>query len=227
MGDKIQQTGPYQDTPFVFPEWTNIIPKIGAPLGLIAAVSVIAGVWYWFSPKFTDSGYAPVQPVPYSHKLHAGELGIDCRYCHVAVEDGPHASVPATQVCMNCHSQIKTDSEELAPVRQSWESDLPIPWKRIHKVPDYAFFDHSRHVNRNVGCVSCHGRIDQMEVVYQQEPLAMGWCLECHREPEKHLRPDEHITDMDYAPSDQLAIGNQIKADKNINPPQDCSGCHR
>ena len=227
MSDKANKNDPYQDQPYVFPEWTNMVPKVVAPISLIGVVIVIASVWYWFSPKFTDVGYAPVQPVPYSHKLHAGDLGIDCMYCHVGVDKGPIAQVPPTQVCMNCHTTIKTDSAKLAAVRQSWETDMPIPWVRVHKAPDYAFFDHSRHVTRGVGCESCHGRIDKMEVVYQDQPLNMAWCLECHRTPEEHLRPVEEVTTMGYVATDQIAVGTKLKKDNSINPPQDCSGCHR
>lgn len=216
-------------TPFVFPKWTNNVPLILVIVLHVGAIAAIWGVWYWFSPKFTDVGYQPRQPVPYSHKLHVGELGMDCRYCHVAVDKGPHASVPPTQVCMNCHSMVATDKPSLEPVRDSWESGLSVPWVKIHKIPDYAFFDHSRHVSRNVGCESCHGRIDQMVVVGQEHPLSMGWCLECHRNPEEHLRPLEEITTMGYEPpgGDQVSAGLAIKEANNINPPQDCSGCHR
>lgn len=214
---------------YLFPAWTN---KIGP--ALVASIFVLGGVltlvvWYYFSPKHTDVGYAPVQPVPYSHKLHAGDLGIDCRYCHASVEKSAHATVPPTQTCMNCHTVIKPKSERLAPVRASWESGLPIPWVRIHKVPDYAYFDHSRHVARGVGCVSCHGRVDQMEVVRQMEPLSMGWCLDCHRDPAQHLRPKEAVTQMDWkAPNDDpVAFGHELIKQNNIHPPTDCSGCHR
>lgn len=227
MSDQVNKNDPYQSKPYLFPRWSNLVPMVLAPALLIGAIGAVAGVWYWFSPKFTDVGYAPVQPVPYSHKLHAGDLGIDCTYCHVGVDKGPIAQVPPTQVCMNCHAQVKADSPKLAPVRQSWETDLPIPWVRIHKVADYAYFDHSRHVNRGVGCVSCHGRIDQMDVVYQDQPLNMAWCMECHRAPEEHLRPLDSVTKMDYAVDDQVAVGMQLKEEYQINPPQDCSGCHR
>jgi len=196
-----------------------------APLGLIGVVGAIS---YWFSPSFTDVGYQPLQPVPFSHALHAGELDMDCRYCHSSVEKGASAAVPPTQTCMNCHSWIKTDSEVLAPVRDSWESGNPVPWTRVHMLPDYAYFDHSIHVAVGVGCKSCHGRIDQMEVVYQHEPLSMGWCLDCHRNPEPHLRPLDEVTNMEYDPE---TAGYDPKSDpertRALNPPLHCSGCHR
>ncbi|MCA9543616.1 MAG: cytochrome c3 family protein, partial [Myxococcales bacterium] len=164
-----------------------------------------------------------------SHKLHAGELGMDCRYCHTGVEDTAHARIPPTQTCMNCHTQILTESPNLAPVRESWAKDTPVEWVRIHKIPDYAYFDHSAHISVGVGCESCHGRIDQMVEVRQVKPLSMGWCLECHNAPEQHLRPVSEVTTMGYEPEggDQLALGKKLAEEKNVNPPIHCSGCHR
>ena len=210
----------------LFPKWTNKIPPLIAAGLPFALTAVVFAFWYWGSPKFTDAGYAPVQPVPYSHKKHAGDLGLDCLYCHGPAEKGPHATVPATQVCMNCHSFVKTDSALLEPVRHSWEKDTPVEWVRIHKIPDFAYFPHNSHVTAGVGCVDCHGRIDQMPVVTQQEPLSMGWCLDCHRDPAPHLRPPALVTKMDYTPTpeDQRLVAERVKT---LNPPQHCSGCHR
>lgn len=211
----------------LFPKWTNNIPPLlGAGLPFVLT-GVVFAIWYWASPKFTDAGYAPVQPVPYSHKLHAGQLGLDCMYCHAPAEKGPHATVPATQVCMNCHAFVKTDSELLKPVRHSWEKDVPVEWVRIHKIPDFASFPHNPHLSAGVGCVECHGRVDQMPVVAQQEPLSMSWCLECHRDPAPHLRPESTpVTKMDYvqSPEDQKWAAERAKS---LNPPMHCSGCHR
>ncbi|MFN3198916.1 MAG: cytochrome c3 family protein [Bradymonadia bacterium] len=214
---------------FVFPSWHNKVPAIMTVAGGLGTVMIIAAVWYYFSPKYTDVGYMPKQPVPYSHKLHAGSLGIDCRYCHTGVEKSAHAGVPPTQTCMNCHGQIKTESPKLLPVRESFASGKPIPWVRVHKTPDYAYFQHNAHIAAGVGCESCHGRIDQMIEVRQDQPLNMGWCLECHRAPENHLRPPEMVTVMGYEPEggDQLAVGTKLKEENNINPPLHCSGCHR
>lgn len=203
------------------------------PLYLAAALAVLggvatAGVWYFFSPKFTDVGYQPKQPVDYSHELHAGQLAIDCRYCHAQVEVSAVASVPPTQVCMNCHQLVKRDSPLLAALRQSVATGQPVPWVRIHNVPDYAYFDHSVHVGAGVGCVSCHGRIDQMAHVSQVEPLSMGWCLECHRHPDNFLRPQGEITNMAWKPAkDQVAFAAQLKEELRLEPPEDCSACHR
>lgn len=214
---------------YVFPAWTNKIA-----VGVLAGVTILGAlltfvVWYYFSPKHTDVGYQPHQPVPYSHKLHAGDMGIDCRYCHIGVERSAHATVPATQTCMNCHTQVRKDSPKLAKIRESYATNKPMEWVKVHKVADYAYFDHSRHVNKGVACVSCHGRVDQMEEVRQVQPLSMGWCLECHRNPEANIRPKELITKMDWtAPNDDpVALGRQLVEQYNINPPTDCSGCHR
>jgi hypothetical protein len=180
------------------------------------------------SPKFTDSGYAPVQPVPYSHKLHAGDLGMDCRYCHNTVEVGAQAAVPPTQTCMNCHGVVLQDDPRLAPIRASAASDRPVPWVRVHMLPDYVYFDHSAHVGAGVGCRECHGRVDQMKIVQQVEPLSMSWCLDCHRDPKPKLRPRHEVTNMRWQASE---AGYDPDADTTrnrvVNPPLHCSGCHR
>jgi menaquinone reductase, multiheme cytochrome c subunit len=212
----------------IFPKWTNEIPKVAPPvLGLLTAFGVFV-VWFWFSPWHTDVGYQPHQPIAYSHKLHAGDLGMDCRYCHNIVEESKHAGVPPTATCMNCHAYVRTDSPLLAPLRKSWTDGTPIPWVRIHKAPDYAYFDHSAHVNAGVGCVSCHGRVDRMEVVAQREALTMSWCLDCHRNPEPHLRPLDQVTSMDWAPlEDPTIAGRRLREIHGIDPSTDCTTCHR
>jgi len=191
-------------------------------------VSAIGFFWYFGSPKFTDVGYRPKQPVPFSHKLHAGDLGMDCRYCHTQVEFSAHANIPPTQTCINCHKIIATDSEKLLPVRESWAEDKPINWVRVHELPDYAYFNHAVHINAGVGCVSCHGNVRAMPEITQSEPLSMSWCLDCHRDPDMNLRPASAITDMEWKPSDDhLKFVAQLKAEKNISPPTDCAACHR
>ena len=214
--------------PLIFPEWLDKLrPFIG--IGLAIAPAYLLGVLYYGgNPTTTDVGYMPDQPVPYDHSLHAGELGIDCRYCHNTVEQASHAAIPSTETCMNCHSSIHTESEKLAIVRESYATGEPIRWVRIHDLPDYAYFNHSAHVTRGVGCVSCHGRIDKMEVVYQEERLSMGWCLDCHRNPEPHLRPVSEVTNMAWVPpADDPDYGARLRAEHNINPSEDCSTCHR
>jgi hypothetical protein len=213
---------------FTFPKWTWVLrPGIAvAAVGGLVYASVV--IYLGFSPKATDVGYMPTQPVPYSHALHVGQLGMDCRYCHTGVEVAAAAAIPPTQTCMNCHSKVRANSEKLIPVRESYATGMPVPWIRVHDLPDYVYFDHSAHVRRGVGCVSCHGRIDTMEVVFQDKPLSMGWCLECHRSPEKHLRPVEFVTQLDWVPEeDQLALGTRLRETNNINPPTDCNTCHR
>ena len=144
----------------------------------------------------------PTQPVPFQHTIHVQQLGLDCRYCHSYVEVSSHSNVPNTQTCMNCHTQIKANSPKLQPVRDSWTSGKPVEWTRIHRLPDYVYFNHSAHVNRGVSCVSCHGQINEMNVVWEDKSLGMAWCLECHRAPENFLRPLSEITHLDWKPSD-------------------------
>jgi hypothetical protein len=212
----------------IFPKWLNWLALV-AGVGKVAAVVLAVGaVWYFGSPEYTDVGYRPHQPVEYSHKLHAGDLGIDCRYCHFSVESSPVAVVPPTQTCMNCHKVVKRDSEKLAVVRESAATGRPIRWVRVHELPDYAYFNHSVHVRAGVGCVSCHGRVDQMEEVMQAEPLSMSWCLDCHRNPAPHLRPTEEVFNMEWFPSrDHAEFAQRMIDEKRLEPPVDCSGCHR
>jgi len=212
----------------LFPRWTNKTPLYATIGFAFALVLIIFLFWYYASPKNTDVGYRPVQPVAYSHKLHAGDLGIDCRYCHWAVEKSPHANVPSTKTCMNCHTLIGTDNEKLLLVRESWATKEPIPWVRVHKLPDYAYFNHAAHVTAGVGCASCHGNVATMERVMQVKPLSMSWCLDCHRFPDKHLRPLSEITNMNWKPAaDHQQFVEKWKKEKSISPPVDCSGCHR
>ena len=212
----------------IFPRWTNKVPlavAAGAPLVL---GFVVFAVWYWFSPKFLDVGYMPEQPVPFSHRLHAGELDMDCRYCHNTVEEAAHAAIPPTETCMNCHANVATDSVALRPVRESFATGEPIEWVRVHMLPDYAYFDHSVHVAAGVGCSSCHGRIDQMDIVMQEEPLSMAWCMQCHRNPEPNLRPHDEVFNMEWdtetADYDPYADPERTR---EVNPPLHCGGCHR
>ncbi|MCJ7753163.1 MAG: cytochrome c3 family protein [Thermoanaerobaculales bacterium] len=213
---------------FIFPKWTWVLRPavaIGAVGGLIYATVVVA---FGFSPVATDVGYQPVQPVPYSHALHVGQLGMDCRYCHTGVENTAAATIPPTQTCMNCHKMVRASSEKLIPILESYSTGMPVEWIRVHDLPDYVYFNHSAHVRRGVGCISCHGRIDTMEVVTQVKPLSMGWCLECHRNPEPHLRPNEFVTQLDWVPmEDQAVLGRRLRETNNINPPTDCNTCHR
>ena len=213
---------------FVFPKWTNLARPAIATLGVLVPVYVTLLLAYGASPQTTAVGYQPVQPVPYSHALHAGELGINCRYCHTTVETAAHAAIPPTQTCMNCHAKIRATSPKLLPVRESYATGMPVPWVRVHDLPDFVYFNHSAHVRRGVGCVECHGRIDKMEVVTQVERLSMGWCLDCHRNPDRHLRPPEAVTQMDWvAPENPDVYGRRLREAANISPPTQCWTCHR
>ena len=205
----------------------NVIPTVVAVAIPVVGAAVVGAVWYWLSPSYTDVGYQPEQPVEFSHKLHAGALGLDCRYCHNTVEVAARAAIPPTATCMNCHKLVKAESEKLALVRESFETGAPIPWVRVHQLADYAYFDHSVHLAASVGCESCHGRIDQMEKVTLSQSLSMGWCLECHREPAPYLRPVGEITQMGYAASTNGFDRSKFSNGRDLAPPEHCSGCHR
>lgn len=212
----------------IFPEWANKLQTYAAVVSGLLVVGVVGFFWYYGSPEYTDAGYRPEQPVAYSHKLHAGDLGMDCRYCHSSMEESGSANVPATQTCMNCHKLILTESERLLPVRESLATGIPIRWVRVHNLPDYAYFNHSAHLAAGVGCSSCHGNVAEMNEVMQTVPLSMGWCLECHRRPGPHLRPQGQLTDTKWTPpEDQERFAEQVIREKGIDPLVDCSGCHR
>jgi hypothetical protein len=216
----------------IFPKSSDLILKVA---GLIVGVGALAGVGayaYYTYPTVIDTGYQPVQPVPYSHKLHAGQLGLDCFYCHSTVYKAAYAMIPATETCMNCHVKVKPDSPRLEPVRQSFKTGQPIPWVHIHILPDFVYFNHQAHVTVGVSCVSCHGRIDQEIEVHQEKPLNMAFCLECHKDPAPNIRPVALVTKLDWSPDpaqgkDARQIGEEIIAEKHLKPPTNCSGCHR
>ena len=210
----------------IFPPWANRLPYyllLGASAPPLVA---IVTVWYFFSPQFTDVGYQPRQPVAFSHTLHAGELNVDCRYCHAAVEVAAGASIPPTATCMKCHSLVARRSDALVAVLDSLESGEPIRWIRVHKLPDYAYFDHGAHVRVGVGCASCHGDVTRMEEVRQVKPLSMSWCLDCHRNPGPSLVPLDQVTRVE---PDRSSLGGAIGSSttRAVAPPTDCSGCHR
>lgn len=212
----------------IFPKWLNKLPLVlgvGVPAFLILAT---AFVWYYFSPKYTDAGYSPVQPVPFSHKLHAGDMQISCYYCHAQVEVSKVATVPPTRVCMNCHRVVGADKPTLDPLRASAKNDRPMRWVQVDALPGFAYFDHSAHIKAGVGCSTCHGDVASMERIRQVEPLSMHWCLDCHRNPVMALRPYDQITNTTWTPpADQAKVGAKLMAERHIAPPVDCSGCHR
>ena len=189
----------------LFPPWFDRLVRLLLAVGAAGAVFTLGLVLYAMSPVTTSVGYQPVQPVPYSHRLHAGELQIDCRYCHASVEVSAVANVPPTQTCMNCHRTVARTSELLQKVRDSAASGRPMRWVRVHKLPEYAYFDHHAHVRAGIGCVSCHGHVEEMDVVRQAQPLSMGWCLECHRDPQPQRRPLSEITNMAWKPARDAA----------------------
>ena len=216
---------------YTFPRWTNLALPAIIVAGTTAPLYFAIVVAYGFSPQATDVGYMPEQPIPFSHRVHAGELGLDCRYCHNTVEETQHAAIPPTQTCMNCHAQIHPQSENIQPLFESYETGMPIQWVRVHDLPQYSYFNHGAHVTRGVSCVECHGRVDTMDVVYQHETLSMGWCLDCHRNPDPHVRNPALVTQLEWGidMSDAEKIANSInwRETNNLNPSQDCSTCHR
>jgi hypothetical protein len=212
----------------IFSKSSDVYLRAAVLVVLAGGGGTLALALYLSHPQVRETGYAPLQPVEYSHKLHAGDLGMDCRYCHSTVEQAAYAAIPATEVCMNCHARVKADSPLLQMVRESYATGQPIPWVKVHRLPDYVYFNHQAHVAAGVGCVSCHGRVDQMMVVKQVEPLTMAWCLDCHRDPAPRLRPPDRVTDMKWHPDrDAAELGRQLMAANRIAPPVNCSGCHR
>ena len=207
-----------------------------AKVNLVLAVFLLAILGWAFgelngSSYITQQNVAREQPVPFSHAHHVGGLGLDCRYCHTSVETSSFANIPPTKTCMNCHSQIWSASPTLEPVRESFRTDQPIPWTRVHDLPDFVHFNHSIHVNKGIGCETCHGRVDLMALTWQHASLQMEWCLDCHRAPEKHLRPKDQIFTMGYAPAeDQAILGARLAKEYNIPSVRrlvSCNTCHR
>lgn len=252
----------------IFPKWTNLVVPfllLGAMAGLPYKLLLIG---LGANPTTVNVGYAPEQPIPYSHALHVGQLGLDCRYCHTTVDKAGFAAIPPLETCMNCHHAVKTDSPHIKEIHKRFYAEdpatkkpntlagQPMPWVKVHDLADYSYFNHSAHINKGVSCVSCHGRVDQMEVVYQAKPLSMGWCLKCHRDPAENIRPKEDVYDLNWgnkltsgqvdrlkaigfdkaavdgqlSDEDRLAIGKILVGKYKIRTPMemsDCSKCHR
>jgi cytochrome c7-like protein len=213
----------------IFHHSTNTLSKVS----IFGAVFFAAGV-VWLILQVNRSSYvtraheARSQPVPFSHAHHVGGLGVECRYCHTSVDRSAYAGIPPTKTCMNCHSQIWAQSPTLEPVRASLRTDTSIEWIKVHDLPDFAYFNHSAHVNKGVGCSTCHGRVDQMPLVWQEKSLQMEWCLECHRNPERFLRPKSEVYNIAYEPpANQLELGRTLVKDYNVKPQVTCSTCHR
>lgn len=225
----------------LFPKWVNALPTVLAFGGIGGATVTVAGVWYYATPAFFEVGYMPTQPGSgFNHQIHAGKLGLDCRYCHTKIEESPEANIPNVATCYGCHatgrvsSQIVSD-DKAAFIREAYEADASIEWRRIHKLPDYVRnFPHHVHLKAGVSCFSCHGQIMGMPVVYQAESLAMGWCLECHRAPEKHLVPPDQVTKLVWVENE---LGGRADGESSVDvealmaslrrdPPQNCGACH-
>jgi Cytochrome c3 len=217
--------------PQIFHRSTNTLSKVS----IFSFVFVVAALLVIFmiidrAGYATRKGVTLTQPIPFSHEHHAGGLGIDCRYCHTGVETSPTAGIPPTATCYNCHKLIWKDSAMLEPVRSSYKTNTPIHWTRIHDLPDFAYFDHSIHVNKGVGCVECHGRVDKMPLMRSVHAMQMRWCLECHRNPEPHLRPRDEVFNMKYEAEDQDVLGPRLAQEYHLRREIDltsCSTCHR
>jgi len=218
--------------PQIFPPSTNTISRF-----TIFGGAFFLAFFAWIGNTLNSSDYstqahiAHEQPVQFSHEHHVSGLGIDCRYCHTSVEESSYAGIPPTQTCMNCHSQIWANSPYLEPVRESWRTGKPIVWTRIHNLADFAYFNHSIHINKGVGCVTCHGRVDRMPLMLQEHSLLMKWCLDCHRQPERFIRPRDAVFRMDWEPpADQLTRGRQLIKEYHIRSVEEltsCDICHR
>jgi hypothetical protein len=215
--------------PQIFRRSANAIARVSI-FGSAFLVVALLGLGFATdrSAWVTNAGVAREQPIQFSHERHVGGNGIDCRYCHTSVEDSAFAGLPPTKTCMNCHSQIFANSPFLAPVRESFRTGDSIPWTRVHDLPDFVFFDHSIHVAKGVGCSTCHGRVDLMPLTWQESSLQMEWCLECHKRPERYVRPREAVFDTTYTPPrNQLELGRRLVAEYEIQRLTSCSICHR
>ncbi|WP_438015205.1 cytochrome c3 family protein [Sorangium sp. So ce315] len=213
----------------LFPPWSNSVYR-AALVGLVASAGgAVLGLMIYVRTPWKRYQFEPVdQPVQFDHRHHVQDDGIDCIYCHTTVTRSPTAGMPPTAKCMGCHSQIWNQSLMLEPVRRSWFSGTPIPWNRVTSVPDFVYFNHAIHVNKGVGCVSCHGRVDEMAAVYKVAPMTMGWCLQCHRLPEPHLRPLSAITDMRWDPGERRGeLGAQLAKEYGVRRLTHCTACHR
>jgi hypothetical protein len=215
--------------PQIFSRAANTVAPVSIAILVLLAVGGILTIMAIDRSEYvTEVGLAKVQPIQFSHKHHAGQLGIHCAYCHTSVETSSFAGIPPTHTCMSCHSQIWINSPTLEPVRESYRTSQSIEWIRVHDLPDFVYFNHSIHVNKGIGCASCHGRVDQMPQIYKAESLQMQWCLDCHRQPERHIRPRDKIYDMTYEPPEnQMELGRRLVAEYKVQKLLDCYTCHR
>jgi len=232
----------------IFPKWMNVLPTVGAVGALLGGIGLVGGFWYYATPKFYRVGYMPKQPGGgFNHQIHAGKLGMDCRYCHTKIEQSPEANIPNVATCFGCHQAGSLQLQAADPqgphalktdfIREAYAKDAPVEWRRVHKVPDYVRnFPHNVHLNAGVSCFSCHGRIDTMPVVFQAEALSMSWCLDCHRDPKAAMVPKDKVTDLQWV-QDHLqqrrqgdaaagTTAEQLVDSLKQAPPQNCGACH-
>ncbi len=226
----------------IFPRSANSLSRVSI-VGAVLLIGLLLGLVYELgaSPWVTRQYVAREQPIQFSHERHVAGNGIDCRYCHTSVEQSRFAGIPPTKTCMNCHSQIFSNAPFLEPVRASFNSNTPLKWARVHDLPDFAYFDHSIHVNKGVGCTTCHGQVDRMPLMWQESTLQMQWCLDCHRNPERNVRPRSEVFSVSYRPpsefnpvtvsgqtfTDQVEMGKALVAEYQIQKLTSCSTCHR
>lgn len=228
----------------LFPRWSNTVVRAGVVLLLATPLALVAFLMALVRTPYVQEYQDPLeQPIEFDHRHHVRDDEIDCRYCHFLVDRSPYAGVPPTELCMGCHNQIWNDSPPLRPLRESYFSGQPMRWRRVNDLGDFVYFNHAAHVRRGVGCSSCHGRVDLMASVYQPVPMTMAWCLECHRDPKAHIRPEGGITDMEWPVPPPFSTGLDINAvadrahiagdatraegEPPIRPPTNCTGCHR
>lgn len=229
----------------IFHRSTNVLSRLSIYVGIFtAAFALWACIQIQRSPYVTYAGVVRPQPAPFSHQHHVAALGIDCRYCHTSVENSSFAGIPPTKTCMNCHSQIWTSAPLLEPVRESFRTGKSLVWNRVNDLPDFVYFDHSIHINKGVGCNTCHGPVDRMPLMFNYNSLQMEWCIECHRGPEKNLRPRDQVFNMRYQQptrdlpvvfegqtyTDQTSLGKTLAKAYHLRTPMDitsCSTCHR
>lgn len=215
--------------PQIFHPSTNTLSRLSI-YGAVVFLGLLSYVLYEIgqAPYYTEQNVPQVQPVPFSHRHHVEQLGIDCRYCHTSVETSSFAGLPPTETCMTCHSQIWTNAPILAPVRESYETGESIAWTRVNALPGFVYFDHSIHISKGIGCTTCHGDIGEMPLTWRATTMQMAWCLDCHRQPEKYVRPRDQVFNVNYAPPpNQLQLGRKLVREYKISSLTSCETCHR
>jgi len=215
----------------IFPRWFDPLARFAIVGGMLLVPATAIAIGIFYRSSYVTAEHAPTeQTVPFSHAHHVGQLGIDCRYCHTSVDSADFAGIPPTETCMHCHEQIWVGSAALAPVRDSWKSGTPLRWQRVHSLPGFVYFNHSIHVAKGVGCAECHGRVDRMPLTWQEKPLTMAWCLECHRDPAEHLRPRSEVSNLAWVRSEQDPPGKALAEEYRVKDSRaltSCSTCHR